>query len=1155
MSSPSPPSPKSLAPVVCTLPAAPMACTRHTRTVAGAAALAFGLVMVIVGASVASTYPESVRARLHASLVLGTGSAAPLVGARLAAGVFGGPAGSQPRAVAYAAGNAPDVNDTGAAVDLYVPNITNVEAALLGAQPAVAEVGPVAYRRYSLFNYSCADCGVSAQGVQTFFDRTSVRFDADASAPGVPADRRFGGAWDSSYITVPNAGMRDLESRLASLHPALSSLEAFAVPLFSLQAVAQLLPALEYALRVETFPLMASAMLEAAYVAVRAAGGNAGYLLPRQFVSNSGPFLAPGLTLGQDYTDAAAPGPMSIAVYGALFGYASPTPYVGLSAVSPLSPAGWRLTIPALTACPAAPAGATCGAYIAAFMGAVNGFTPGTYAGPADARLTRDAFAVLQWYRRILGSPAAPYGDTYAGYAAGAINSLQHMYGIEPDVVAWPDAVWSQLTNNGVQGVLAAYSVYFSARAAGAANETAMAATTAAAPALLGAGAPNLCAESQQLSLLDVLPASTLPGVGAGAVPELSCYISRAGAGGFGAKLSASALRAVLGTAADAAVASAAAPVAASLRGGGLFPSGPGGAGLPRTEGLYNSVLFAAGARALAADVAAAAAASGGASADPIAASLAAVQTAFGRLAANPTSTALQTAYAAAVAAADAAAPAQCPAARGNTLLLQLRCFELLDVARWLSHLAKDAVFDPAFARASPRMFDPSLGRFTPLADPYYQQPGGSAGGADFFGAEAAPLRAGPFLRCTLREYLEVGCHDNAADYLLALLGLAAPGAPGSRLPPVAPVSWEGAAQDEAWATHVRTGAPRRRRAGTAESVYGVDEIVAEAVGAAAVSDVAAWGGPRGDANATTSPVTGSFSGGAFRPTLNLASQDLSAAAARPALAVWLAPALRAASLGFVAAVQDVRGAGVQLWRYMLPVPVAAGAGAAGDSDAPAAVWAGALPRMKSDDEASTPACAASLRATSNNVSLFWAPPYFYGCRSNGLLGAPVPGYAWSDTGSAAALRIESSPERGLVSLVDVEPISGRALLSHRRLGAHLLWGPSLWFPLRRTYGALFWQDEHSTATADYAAVLAGVQNVQRVARNILGSLVGLGVMLALAGAVGLRSALHKEPKSAAAPLAIVSAAGSGADGGDGGNAPPVVVVPNVAAAAPAVAK
>ena len=208
------------------------------------------------------------------------------------------------------------------------------------------------------------------------------------------------------------------------------------------------------------------------------------------------------------------------------------------------------------------------------------------------------------------------------------------------------------------------------------------------------------------------------------------------------------------------------------------------------------------------------------------------------------------------MAAADAAAPAQCPAARGNTLLLQLRCFELLDVARWLSHLAKDAVFDPAFARASPRMFDPALGRFTPLADPYYQRPGGSAGGADFFGAEAAPLRAGPFLRCTLREYLEVGCHDNAADYLLALLGLAAPGAPGSRLPPVAPVSWEGAAQDEAWATHVRTGAPRRRRVGTAESVYDVDEIVAEAVGAVAVSDVAAWGGPRSDANATGSSST-----------------------------------------------------------------------------------------------------------------------------------------------------------------------------------------------------------------------------------------------------------------------------------------------------------
>jgi hypothetical protein len=1017
------------------------------RIGAGGAALALGLIMVIVGATVSHTWPAALRAQLQNSLVLATaGGAAPVVVARMRAGVYGGPPGSLPRAVAHAAGNAPDVNDTGAAIDVYVPSVMNVEAALLGAQPAVAELGPIAYRRYSSFNYSCHDCNVSG-GVQTFLDRAAVRFDANSSTPEWLADRAFGGAWDTTYITVPNANLRALEARLASLHPALTSFEALATPLFSLQAVTRLLPALDYALRVATFPLVAAAMLQAAYDAVGAAGGNPAYILPVQFVSNNMPFLAEGLTLGADYTGAAAPGPMSIAVYEALFGYGVPAPFL-VSPVSPLSPEGWhQVTVPALTACPAAPAGAACATYLAAFMTAVNAVTPGSYSGPADPKLARDALVIILWYRRILGEPGVAYASTFATYAAKSINTLQGRYGIAADVFTWPDAVWSQLANNGVAGTLAAYSVYFSARVAGASNATAVAAATAAAPAQLGLAAPNVCAAAQRLSLVDLLPPGSLPG---NAVPELSCFSARLISGfgaGCGAKLSASALRAVFGSATDVAVASADSPVAATLLGGGIFPGGVGGAGIAGTEGVFNTMIFSAGAAMLAAEVAAAAAvvATGGpAPADPVIGTTAAVMLAFGALASNPTSAALQAAYAAAVAAADAAAPA-CPAALGNSLLLPLRCFEVLDLQRHLSHLAKDAVFDPNFARASPRRFDAVLGGFAPLADPYYQQAAATGHAADFFHGEASPLRAGPFLRCTLREYLEVGCHDNANDYFLALLGAAAPGAPSSRLPPVAPTSWEGAAQDGAWAAHVRANAPSRRRVGVPGSgLEDIDVAVTEVVGGTTVAAVAVWGGPQADASAATNPVKGSFSGTVFPPSLNVAAQDY--AAAWPTLDVWLAPALRAFSLRFTAQVADSRGAGVKLWRYMMVVPNATGA------DATRAEWAAAIPRMKADDVATTPACAANLRNYSRGVALFLAPPYFFGCRSTGLAGgAPVPGYAWAHSGSTAALRNESSTERGLVSLVDVEPITGRALFAHRRTGMHLLWDRSPWFPLART--------------------------------------------------------------------------------------------------------
>ena len=41
---------------------------------------------------------------------------------------------------------------------------------------------------------------------------------------------------------------------------------------------------------------------------------------------------------------------------------------------------------------------------------------------------------------------------------------------------------------------------------------------------------------------------------------------------------------------------------------------------------------------------------------------------------------------------------------------------------------------------------------------------------------QASPLRAGPFIRCTIMEVLELGCHDNLLDFFSVMLFSATPG-------------------------------------------------------------------------------------------------------------------------------------------------------------------------------------------------------------------------------------------------------------------------------------------------------------------------------------------------------------------------------------------
>jgi hypothetical protein len=1071
-------------------PAEPCCCCRKfVRTWCGAVSMILGLVLVIIGGTFRGNVIKATTTLLQANLVIPGALDVPIVSARIAADVYGGPPGSLPFSVATAAGTSSDDDDNGLANDYYVPSITNV-AAILAAPagaaappaPVVTEIGPLAYRSYSVVQQDCATCGVK-DGVQTWYERKWVRYDAANSAAGFQ-DHSFGGPFDTTYVTVPNANYRGLEATLSKLTGgSIGSFEALAVPLLGLQGLGQLTApgALNAGLKVLTFPLMMNALV----ITADAMG-----LIPDNFISSvpSAEAVGYALSLGGADVYPAGLAAMSDSVPTALFQPSSPA----TAAVSPLTAAGWALTVAALSDCPAAAAGvpgagAACTSYSTALYSAAGDY-PATPAG--QQLLQRDVAAILSYYGALLA--AAPHAQASSaqllaeGYAAGALHMLQGQLGCSGascDINSWADAVFVQLANNGVTALVMGAGVLANIPSGLSAPAQAQAVTQAqvAYQSLGGTGPANLCsasalAASPFLSLADTLP---LPG---GQVPEFSCWTARANPASFGSKIAATTLKAVIGTAADPAVnVNTGAPT--SLSGGGNMVIM--GVPLAGTGGISNTGAFLAAAQQMAAAVGAEVASG---TPGPYHAEVL-VLGAFAALRAAPTLQSAITAYATAVAGAGAA---PCPLLKGNLLGLPLRCFEILDLAAWLNHVAKDIVFDASFAKVGPRMFNATSNSFVPLKDPYYVSRG-------LFN-EPSALRAGPFLRCTLREYIEIGCHDNLQDFAVSLLSPGSqPGSYTNRMPPVGLTSYEGVANDAAWVAYKASNQPNKRYTGGSD-ISQVDVIAAYSVGNTQVTTIADFGGPAGSA-AQTNPVTGSYSGNAFAPTLKVALSGKEAvqdyAAAWPAISVWVWQGLRACSLAFSSQVVDPAGAGLKLWRFALD------AGAAAGAEPSAAQWAAAIPRMKTDDAATTPSCSANVAPLHAGVRLYLAPPYFAGCQTKGLSGAPVPGYTLTP-GTPAAARNPAAPATGVVTFVDVEPITGRTMNAHKRLGAHMYWGgQTAWFNLKPTYGLIYWVDQHGSVTLPTAKKLVdALALADRAATSGTGILVALGVILGLVGAV-----------------------------------------------------
>jgi len=404
-------------------------------------------------------------------------------------------------------------------------------------------------------------------------------------------------------------------------------------------------------------------------------------------------------------------------------------------------------------------------------------------------------------------------------------------------------------------------------------------------------------------------------------------------------------------------------------------------------------------------------------------------------------------------AASHAAAMAAYPSCPGYDVLgLGVNCAQLVDTASYLSYVAQKVVFEPTFVNVGPRVWNATSKTFVPHPDPFL---------ATLFN-EPNARRAGPLLRCTVTEAIEIGCHDNLLDYLSQLLFSSVPGAPASRIPPVDagdfPYTAAGNASYAAYvATLTGTGYDSRY---TGESDVNLADVAISVGGA---TQLTLWGGVPGSGSPIT-PIVGSFTGLQFPPKADL-NVDYNAAPAFERIFVY--KILRPVDIQYSGNTMDPSGQ-VRMWHFTL---------ATTPDQVPSA-----LPWYASDVAANhtllggSPRCGAYVAAISNGAPVIVGKPYFLNCGSDYSLAAD---YDLADGTSAPT-------EETHGTFLDVEPISGMVLNAHKRLGAHIRLGPSPWYPMRVATPLMFFVDESGTLSSTQARDIATGLSRARAAANVI---------------------------------------------------------------------
>jgi len=1006
-------------------------------------------------------------------------SATPSIGSDVPAGTYEGVDGGANYVVSYPAGSAS--KDNGVSSDVYIINITNIGAVMAGAQPVVAELGPFAYRTYEQVDMSCGTCGISSSaGTMTWINAKIVRRDPVNTAPAF-ASAAAGGAWDS-YITVPNPNWHGLTALLHSLNPLINNLEDLIIPFFFLKGFGGFVGGLPVAIRSATLPLTMFVAFSTVISGPACLNQGAGAPLcamtnwRSNAIAASSPATA-AFGLGSDLTNT-----IPVAALTVLFNSTADAPY------SLLSTAGWSGLLGTASAAAAGSATAVP-MWTAGFVAAVQVTDPAAYTGSNAANIAPTVAALLTWTGKLMSTATnSTTGSLTDPVAASAFEFLRlglNANGLSAGGVpisSYSDFVFAQLGSNSIGSLIAG------------------------GPGDIGTAVTNVCSAGESLADVPQI-AAQLPG---GKVPEFSCWNARSNANSFGTKLTPSQMLTWW----------------SALSNGPALVFGP----LPvaGSNGFMNTAGFLGGAAAMQARLTTAMAnftaskMAGGSDADALTAAATAapemqdtvnVLLAYKVFQATPAALAVAKAAAASAYANAAAAAASCPAPY-NPLGLPLKCFQILDLASFANYVAKDVIF-ASFASVGPRI-STSGGSMVPHTDPYFAA----------LANEPSPLRAGPFLKCTVREYLEKGCHDNLQDFALATLGqgaLGASGSPGFRTPAAGTAtSYEGSTRVQALQALISKMPPQTNGRFTgASSTSNIGVITLDSGKAGPFSE---FGGPLGDTTTSTNPLAGSYDGNLFTGTYDPSfwSKSPSAPASQT---VWVYQARRALTLPYTSEVTDPSGA-VKLYRYSLP---------------------NTLPKMKTDDPTTpasqayygradvfpTPTCAVNIAPLSSGVVILLAPPYFQLCYASGMPGGtPVPGYAYTapslPNANAVGANVAGNVQRDLNTYIDVEPITGATMNGFKRLGAHIAWQASPWFPMRKTYGLMYWVNLHATVDSSTASTFAdAIATLDKVMKNLTAGLVAVGVILIVLGLVCVYFGMQLKPAFASngIPSPIVATA------------------------------
>jgi hypothetical protein len=981
-----------------------------------------------------------------------------LASARLTPSLLTGP----PTIGASYNGASPDADDSGTTVSAYLPNhhLDNNNA----SPPTTTTLGPVTYRTYTAPNFTCPSCGVRGD-VATFYARPLRRFAPALTTPSL-SNPASGGPWDTTLITLPNARHRILEAALPPSSPPLSLDTAVALPLLAAHGFRLLSRTLDPALRSLLLPVALRSLLDDA-VAVYGASTGQGPAPSRAAVlagilanATSAFPLALGVDLRASSSPAQPP-PLLPAVLDALLDPAHPC--------SPLNDTAWEHVLgPAVRG--EAPSSSSFPHAFASFFAPLDPSYLAASSPPSPTpKAAAHASVVLAWLARFV----QPSGAHAAALARASASALFAAGLVSED--EWAAVLPAQLGANAVLGGLAGAGTV-----AGSASRTSVSVSNACPSSSVRASFAD------RVLAVPPSPSQEASWPPAGALVEASCWTMRRGegAGGgstgagafppssppplpaYGTSLESTRMRAFL---ARMTTGPALALPPAFLHDladpllppNATFPlfSSPPPSPSPLLAGTAYLADFFAGVSRLAADLARRDP-NATLHLDPVATALDNFQRGAGGTAAD---------HAAAVAAAG-----PCPAVY-DAAGTGLPCAVLADLASWATYVARVLVWEPLFVRSPPRVFNATAMAFGPHPDAATTYAAAAAS------SSSSSLRAGPFLRCTVREALEEGCHDNFLDYLGQLLVGTPPGSRWLRLAPAAPPTSEGAAGEAAWAARMARVGPDARRTGGGGGQDEVDALlvgrVDEIVQDAGETDVGDWGGPAAASSPSTttttrSPVRGSWSGRRFAPRadargVSSTASLLTASSPLAPVEVWVPAARRPLALVFADATTlsaSASTAAIDVWRY-------------------AAAWGSpsgsAFAATRADEPSTTPACAARVGA--GGAPVFLAPPFFAGCGPNALRGGPVPGGASGANGSSEVVG------GALSTFVEVEPLTGKAMRTRVRLGTHVLSSASPWFPnLTTTYALLAWTDVATDVSSEEARAFAAALSEVRARTGAL---------------------------------------------------------------------